>query len=67
MQMLQHLAMFLLFLSLSSSTVSATAARKLTFVYLANDVIQNGRKKGGDSISKAFIHVLPEAFKHTTV
>ncbi|UYV76128.1 RPRD1A [Cordylochernes scorpioides] len=39
----------------------APPRKKLTFVYLANDVIQNSRKKGNEYI-KEFITVLPKAF-----
>lgn len=37
--------------------------RKLTFIYLANDVIQNSRKKGPE-YGREFGHVLAHAFKH---
>lgn len=39
-------------------------SKKLHFVYLANDVIQNSKKKGPE-FSKDFGTVLPEAYKHT--
>ncbi|XP_035204453.1 regulation of nuclear pre-mRNA domain-containing protein 1B-like [Stegodyphus dumicola] len=37
--------------------------RKLTFMYLANDVIQNSKKKGPE-FSKEFSNVLSKAFAH---
>jgi len=39
----------------------AKPSKKLTFVYLANDVIQNGKKKAPE-FSKVFAHMLPDAF-----
>ncbi|CAL1538487.1 unnamed protein product [Lymnaea stagnalis] len=36
-------------------------SKRLTFVYLANDVIQNSKKKGPE-FSKDFAHILPDAF-----
>ncbi|XP_055950126.1 regulation of nuclear pre-mRNA domain-containing protein 1B-like [Argiope bruennichi] len=41
----------------------AKASRKLTFMYLANDVIQNSKKKGPE-FSKEFSTVLSKAFAH---
>ncbi|KAH7642386.1 regulation of nuclear pre-mrna domain-containing protein 1a-like [Dermatophagoides farinae] len=41
----------------------AKPARKLTYMYLANDVIQNSRKKGPE-FSKEFLNVLLKAFEH---
>lgn len=38
---------------------------KLTFIYLANDVIQNSRKKGSE-YSKVFAAVLPAAYKEAS-
>lgn len=38
-----------------------TQAKKLTLMYLANDVIQNSRKKGPE-YSKEFSGVLKQAF-----
>ncbi|RUS80586.1 hypothetical protein EGW08_011641 [Elysia chlorotica] len=35
--------------------------KRLTFIYLANDVIQNSKKKGPE-FSKDFAHILPDAF-----
>ena len=37
--------------------------RKLTFVYLANDIIQNSKKKGPE-FAKLFAKILPEAFSN---
>ncbi|XP_046752508.1 regulation of nuclear pre-mRNA domain-containing protein 1B isoform X2 [Diprion similis] len=37
--------------------------RKLTFMYLANDVIQNSKKKGPE-FGKEFGNILPKAFEH---
>ncbi|XP_068142395.1 LOW QUALITY PROTEIN: regulation of nuclear pre-mRNA domain-containing protein 1B [Drosophila tropicalis] len=37
--------------------------KKLTFMYLANDVIQNSKKKGPE-YGKEYSHVLPKAFAH---
>ncbi|XP_053663143.1 regulation of nuclear pre-mRNA domain-containing protein 1B [Anopheles marshallii] len=41
----------------------APAAKKLTFMYLANDVIQNSKKKGPE-FGREFEHVLLKAFKN---
>ena len=41
----------------------ATAARKISFLYLANDVIQNSKKKG-DELPREFAKILPDAFIH---
>ncbi|XP_065361597.1 regulation of nuclear pre-mRNA domain-containing protein 1B [Calliphora vicina] len=38
-------------------------AKKLTFMYLANDVIQNSKKKGPE-YGKEYANVLPKAFSH---
>ncbi|KAL7636137.1 UNVERIFIED_CONTAM: hypothetical protein RMT77_012894 [Armadillidium vulgare] len=43
--------------------VKAPESRKLAFMYLANDVIQNSKKKGPE-YNKEFNHRLPKAFKH---
>ena len=40
----------------------APPGRKLTFVYLANDVLQNSKKKGSE-YSKEFSEVLEEVFQ----
>lgn len=42
---------------------SATQAKKLTYMYLANDVIQNSRKKGPE-YAKEFATVLKQAFEN---
>ncbi|GFN74349.1 regulation of nuclear pre-mRNA domain-containing protein 1b [Plakobranchus ocellatus] len=39
----------------------AKPSKRLTFIYLANDVIQNSKKKGPE-FSKDFAHILPDAF-----
>lgn len=41
----------------------APSAKKLTFMYLANDVIQNSKKKGPE-YGREFEHYLPKAFKY---
>ncbi|XP_011297343.1 regulation of nuclear pre-mRNA domain-containing protein 1B [Fopius arisanus] len=41
----------------------AKDTRKLMFMYLANDVIQNSKKKGPE-FGREFGHVLPRAFEH---
>ncbi|KAM6903906.1 regulation of nuclear pre-mRNA domain-containing protein 1A-like isoform 1-T1 [Lycodopsis pacificus] len=41
----------------------AQVSRKLTFVYLANDVIQNSKKKGPE-FTQDFAPVIVDAFKH---
>ncbi len=38
--------------------------KKLTLLYLANDVVQNSKKKGPD-YGRDFKIVLPMAYKHT--
>ncbi|KAK9722135.1 CID domain [Popillia japonica] len=43
--------------------IKAKENRKLTFMYLANDVIQNSKKKGPE-FGKEFGHVLKKAFEH---
>lgn len=45
------------------SFVSARPSKKLTFVYLANDIIQNSKKKGPE-FAKQFELVLEEAFSN---
>jgi len=45
------------------SWVLAKEARKLTFMYLANDVIQNGKKKGTE-FGGEFEGTLKRAFEH---
>lgn len=43
--------------------LSAKENRKLTYMYLANDVIQNSKKKGPE-FGKEFELLLPKAFEH---
>ncbi|CAL8109358.1 unnamed protein product [Orchesella dallaii] len=43
--------------------LKAQEHRKLTFVYLANDIIQNSRKKGGE-FGKSFAPILKKMFDH---
>ncbi|XP_025066788.1 regulation of nuclear pre-mRNA domain-containing protein 1A isoform X3 [Alligator sinensis] len=43
----------------------AKSNRKLTFLYLANDVIQNSKRKGPE-FTKDFAPVIVEAFKHVS-
>jgi regulator of Ty1 transposition protein 103 len=47
----------------SSGSVSAKESKKLTFMYLANDVIQNSRKKGPEYGQEFGLH-LKKAFEH---
>ncbi|XP_019785963.1 regulation of nuclear pre-mRNA domain-containing protein 1A isoform X3 [Sagmatias obliquidens] len=47
------------------STTRAKPNRKLTFLYLANDVIQNSKRKGPE-FTKDFAPVIVEAFKHVS-
>lgn len=44
-------------------SLSAKEHRKLTFMYLANDVIQNSKKKGPE-FGKEFGGILKKAFDH---
>lgn len=44
--------------------ISAKTNKKLTFLYLANDVVQNCKKKGPE-FARSFKDVLPEAYRHT--
>lgn len=48
---------------LFSSCCAAKSNRKLTFLYLANDVIQNSKKKGPE-FAKDFESVLVDACSH---
>jgi len=41
----------------------APKERRLAFIYLANDVLQNSRKKGPEFVDE-FYKVMPRAFKH---
>lgn len=43
--------------------IAAQVSRKLTFLYLANDVIQNSKKKGPE-FTQDFAPVIVDAFKH---
>lgn len=45
--------------------VSARASKRLTFLYLANDIIQNSKKKGPE-FHRDFKPVLKEAFLTST-
>ena len=40
---------------------SANTSRRLTLLYLANDIVQNSRKKGAE-YKVEFTRVLPKAF-----
>lgn len=42
---------------------AAQVPRKLTFLYLANDVIQNSKRKGPE-FTQDFAPVIVDAFKH---
>lgn len=42
---------------------AAQVSRKLTFLYLANDVIQNSKRKGPE-FTQDFAPVIVDAFKH---
>ncbi|XP_036337231.1 regulation of nuclear pre-mRNA domain-containing protein 1B-like [Rhagoletis pomonella] len=42
---------------------AVSEGKKLTFMYLANDVIQNSKKKGPE-YGKEFSHILPKVFTH---
>lgn len=46
-----------------SSIFLAKSSRKLTFLYLANDVIQNSKRKGPE-FTREFESVLVDAFSH---
>ncbi|MGH0147675.1 UNVERIFIED_CONTAM: hypothetical protein FKN15_011426 [Acipenser sinensis] len=46
-----------------TATLTAKVSRKLTFLYLANDVIQNSKRKGPE-FTKDFAPVIVDAFKH---
>lgn len=52
-------------ISLVYSSLLAKPNRKLTFLYLANDVIQNSKRKGPE-FTKDFAPVIVEAFKHVS-
>ncbi|CAJ1085600.1 regulation of nuclear pre-mRNA domain-containing protein 1B [Xyrichtys novacula] len=48
---------------MSAANKDAKSSRKLTFLYLANDVIQNSKKKGPE-FTKDFESVLVDAYSH---
>ena len=56
-----RLARLLAIVSISPILVAADSNRKLTLLYLANDIIQNGRKKGSE-FKAEFTRILPRAF-----
>lgn len=43
--------------------IKAKASKKLTYMYLCNDVLQNSRRKGAE-FNKEFVQVLPSAITH---
>ena len=43
--------------------LSAKSNKKLTYMYLANDVLQNGKRKGPEFINE-FKGIMPSAFRH---
>ncbi|CAF0737133.1 unnamed protein product [Didymodactylos carnosus] len=45
--------------------IRASAQRKIAFLYVANDVIQNDKRKGGEFV-RAFLPVLASAVEHIT-
>ena len=45
--------------------MTVRASHRLTFMYLANDVIQNSKKKGPE-FTREFATVLPDAYKFAT-
>lgn len=48
---------------LTAVVSAAQVSRKLTFLYLANDVIQNSKKKGPE-FTQDFAPIIVDAFKH---
>ncbi|KAF8707202.1 hypothetical protein HU200_030449 [Digitaria exilis] len=42
---------------------SATKDKKVSFLYLSNDILQNSKRKGGDFVNE-FWRVLPRSLKH---
>lgn len=54
-----------LFPTLDCDLSAAKVSRKLTFLYLANDVIQNSKKKGPE-FTQDFAPVIVDAFKHVS-
>ena len=75
-QSVQTLSLWLIHHRKNANTVIATwlaeliktarAERKLTFIYLANDILQNSRRKGDEYLNE-FRQVLREAFEHTAL
>jgi len=45
--------------------ISNKCDRKITFIYLANDILQNSRKKGNEFM-KEFLNLLPDAIENTS-
>ena len=54
--------LFQLVSSLLLFSISASASRKLTLIYVANDIIQNGKHKGPE-FKGEFSKALPKAFQ----
>ncbi|XP_058234195.1 regulation of nuclear pre-mRNA domain-containing protein 1A isoform X2 [Hemibagrus wyckioides] len=54
-----------LFISAVLATRCTQVSRKLTFLYLANDVIQNSKRKGPE-FTQDFAPVIVDAFKHVS-
>lgn len=50
---------------LNELVVSKICDRKITFIYLANDILQNSRKRGAEFM-KEFLAVLPDAIENTS-
>jgi len=42
---------------------SATEDKKISFLFLSNDILQNSKRKGGDYVHE-FWRVLPRSLKH---
>lgn len=57
------LSLFFPFFFIFFFSFSAKSSRKLTFLYLANDVIQNSKRKGPE-FTREFESVLVDAFSH---
>lgn len=51
---------------LRSLLAAKNCDRKINFIYLANDILQNSRKKG-DEFLKEFLSALPEAINNTSL
>lgn len=60
---MQTLLFFFFLSSFLFFPFSAKSSRKLTFLYLANDVIQNSKRKGPE-FTREFESVLVDAFSH---